>query len=113
MGDNKCSDKLDDFLPFGNENLSQDETKILEEVLGDDVCVEDGLERFVSLFFIPLVAFLTFIVLSVKCVDRWFVKEIPRYGYRLFAKAVIIAIVIFLTDHIISEWRKDKINCGV
>jgi hypothetical protein len=60
-------------------------------------------EKLVSTFFLAIVAFVTYIVLNINPVDRWLAVEIPKRNYRIVAKALILFVVIFIVDCIISK----------
>ncbi len=80
-----------------------DEKSSLDEILDPDFDPNSEFEKGINMFFLAIVAFITYIVLNVRCVDRWFTVQIPRKNYRIVGKALILFVVVFLVDSIIHK----------
>lgn len=102
----KCLDEdLEDYEPKNEEKLLESEYKLLEEVLGKRINNESEFDRFVGLFLVSIVAAILLVILFLRPVDSWFVKNIPNYEYRLCAKALILFVVVFIVNALITDWR--------
>ncbi len=107
MDDPICEENEEKILK-DKIKLLEDEHRLLEEILGSKISNKNELDRFVSLFLVSIIAAITFVILFLKPVDQWFEKNIPNSEYRLFAKALILFVVVFIADAAVSDWRFEK-----
>ena len=80
-----------------------DEKSPLKEILDPNFDPSNDFDKTVNMFFLAIVVFITYIVLNARCVDTWFKVQVPRRGYRIVTKALILFIIVFLVDSLIHH----------
>jgi len=80
--------------------MAYDDDDKLDDLIEEKDC---WLNRFVEFFFIAIIAFVVYCILAIPCVDCYFQREIPRYEHRVFAKALILLVFVFIATAIIKN----------
>jgi len=52
-------------------------------------------------YLLPIIGALTFIILSLPLITEIFADWIPYIYYNIFAKALILLVVLFITDRLL------------
>lgn len=87
------------------------ETELLNFALGDPECDNTTASRVIDRLTLPLLGTLTFVLLSLPSVDLSLSKLVPSFYHRLFVKALIFLIIIYIIDRLLVAWREDKELC--
>lgn len=74
-------------------------------------CTNNFLARGVYLFSLAIVATFIYLALQIPPVEAWFTTYIPDYEYRLFGKALLFFIAIYIVDQLTISLRKEIVLC--
>ncbi len=76
----------------------------IDDLIEDDTNID--IDSFIQLFFVAIIAIITYFILSLPRVDRYFQLNIPRYEHRIFSKGLILFVIVFLANSAINANHK-------
>ena len=102
---------VDRYTPRGTRAPTPQEKEILNVALGKRECDDSLLTLALSRFLLAVVAALLFVLLSSEAADSRLRRLIPDDGFRLWAKAGVFFVVVYVLDSAMSSWRQKKTFC--
>ena len=75
-------------------------------------CSNNFWYKVIYYWMLPILTMIFFIILSLPSVDAFFAVEIPNFYYRLYVKALILFVIVYILDRLIENWSINNITCN-
>lgn len=86
------------------------ERETFHDLLGQETtCTNSVMARSVEFFSLAFMVTLVFLFFQIPAVEDWLTCYVPDYYYRLFTKALLFFVIVYILDRI-SIFIRDEID---